>query len=304
MKFYRIAHIFQTKINEGDALSKKAKNPKTYFCAKGAPGLSIKDYLTHLIKHLRTPPAALILMMIYVERLLQSLSNAINASGSAYPYLLTSFNAHRIILTALVIAHKYSMDVAYPFSILAKVVGVSVSELKILESEFLFFVKYELYVSQDLYEKYEDLLQHWSQLPTILQEMMGETEEQEEPVSMPIEDDEDLAPVAPKKEESKEIDEFVAVRRRVDKVRLTDEEYVNSIPDHIVDEKPNPASRHEKPVVDATPSSTIQNLDVRSHFYEDDPEENSDDEDEDTEMTIVDEDDLGDDEFEEDVILY
>lgn len=304
MNLYRIAHIFQTKINEGDSLSKKAKNPKTYFCAKEAPGISIKDYLTHLIKHLRTPPAALILMMIYVERVLQSLSDAISASGSAYPYLLTSLNAHRIVLTALVIAHKYSMDVAYPFSILAKVVGVSVSELKILESEFLFFIKYELYVSQDLYEKYEDLLQQWSELPTILHEMMEETEEQEQPVNTPIEEDEELPLVAPRKEESKEKDNFIPIRRRVDKVNLTDEEYANNIPGHIVDEKPNPASRHEKPVVDATPSSTIQNLDVRSHFYEDDPEENSDDEDEDTEMTIVDEDDLGDDEFEENVILY
>ncbi len=44
---------------------------------------------------------------------------------------------------------------------------------------------------------------------------------------------------------------------------------------------PNPASRHEKPV-DCSPSSTIQNLDIRSNFYEDDPESAS--EDEDTEM--------------------
>ena len=79
---YRISHIFQTKTNEGDLLQKRHKNPKTYFWAKTAPTISIKQYLIHLIKHLGTPPATLILMMIYVERLLQSLTQAIACKPS------------------------------------------------------------------------------------------------------------------------------------------------------------------------------------------------------------------------------
>ena len=72
------------------------------------------------------------------------------------------------------------------------------------------------------------------------------------------------------------------VVRKIQEVNLSDEEkasqYYESSPP-----PPNVASRHEKPV-DGTPSSTIQNLDIRSHFYEDDPEANPDDDD-DTVMT-------------------
>ena len=58
------------------------------------------------------------------------------------------------------------MDGIYPFSLLSKVVGVSSTELKVLESEFLVFVKFDLYVSQDLYSKYEEVFTNWPDLET------------------------------------------------------------------------------------------------------------------------------------------
>lgn len=188
--------------------------------------------------------------------------------------MLTSNNAHRIILTALLLAHKYSMDVAYPFSLIAKIVGVSSNELKILESEFLLFVKYELYVSQDLYAKYEEVFSQW---PDILDEEQDNSimeEDESNNKTNRIQND----------EETKEKDEPFGGTKG-SKVMPTDEEIASSHSPAIEQSKPNPASRHEK-LVNDTPSSTIQNLDIRSHFYEDDPEVNSDDDDEDTEMTL------------------
>ena len=159
-----IAYIFQNKIKEGDMISKKTKNPNTYFCSKEIPGVSIKDYMLYLIKHFRTPVASLVLSMIYVERLLNSLSNALKEYGNTNSYLLTSHNCHRIVLTSLIIAHKYSSDSFYSLKSISKVVGVSTEELKILESEFLTFTKYELYVSQDTYSKYLTSLEQFSQI--------------------------------------------------------------------------------------------------------------------------------------------
>ena len=264
---YSIAHIFQTKINEGDLLQRRSKNPKTYFCAKVAPTIGIKQYLLHLIKHLGTPPATLILTMIYVERLLQSLTRALSASGSKNTYLLTSHNAHRIVMTAMLLAHKYSIDVAYPFSLLSKLVGVSPSELKILESEFLVFVKFELYVSQDLYSKYEEVFSNWPELP-------------EEAPAEPEAEDMSVSNESRVMEERKEIDENHKAMRKPEDKQITDEDVAMS---YIENDQPNPSNRHEK-LVNCTPSSTIQNLDIRSLFYEDDPE--SDKGDEDTEMTL------------------
>lgn len=237
-----IGHIFQTKMSEGDSLSKKAKNPKTYFCSKAPPEISIKNYLRHLIKHLKTPPAALILMMIYVERFLQSLTNAISGGGSMYPYLLTSCNAHKIIMTALLIAHKYSMDVAYPFSLLSKIVGVSQEELRILESEFLFFVKYELYVSQDLYEKYQDVLTQWPEIPD--EEEIAPSVEEGQGSKSTCDDSERKHQREEYKDESEE------VRLQVDKVKLSDEEIAQSVYTRVDIDGPNPANPHEKTAVD------------------------------------------------------
>mmetsp|Transcript_6787 Transcript_6787/g.7590 ORF Transcript_6787/g.7590 Transcript_6787/m.7590 type:complete len:222 (-) Transcript_6787:28-693(-) len=218
-------------------------------------------------------------MMIYVERLLQSLTEALRSTGSKYPYQLTSFNGHRIILTSLLLAHKYSMDVAYPFSLLSKLVGVTPPEMKVLESEFLVFIKFSLYVSQDFYAKYEEVFCNWPDLP-------GEENVQQKEMNL----DEKKG-----REETKEIDECLVVKKEPTKV--SDEDAAMS---YIDEDKPNPSSRHEKCII-LSPSSTIQNLDVRSLFYEDDPESNS--EDEDTEMTIYDENDLGFEELDDDIII-
>lgn len=126
-----IGYILDSKVKEGDSLEKKAKNPNTYFWQKTAPSIGIKEYLAHLIKCFKSPPAVLILCMIYVERFLQNLSTAMHASGSAYPYLLTSKNVHKIVLMAFLISHKYSLDIKYPFSIVSKISGVSEIEVSI-----------------------------------------------------------------------------------------------------------------------------------------------------------------------------
>lgn len=299
---YRISHIFQTKIEEGDQLQKRHKNPKTYFCAKVAPALSIKKYLLHLVKHLGTPPATLILMMIYVERLLQSLTQALASTGNQYQYLLTSNNAHRIVLSALLMAHKYSIDMGYPFSLLSKMVGVSSEELKILESEFLVFIKFDLYVSPDLYSQYEEIFANWP----------GLTDQQEEEVEMEV--DQTSQATIRKNEEAKEIDDITPVLKKPDNIP-TDEDLAMNIYESkfsiiycadflgIEQNMPNPASRHEKPV-DNSPCPSIQNSDIRSSLYEGDPESGS--EDDDTEMTqfgksflinALDLSDLGEDEY-------
>jgi hypothetical protein len=274
----------------------KAKNPKTYFCGKSAPSISIKEFLVHLAKHLKTPPAVMILMMIYVERLLQSLTNAINGSGSAYPYLLTSLNAHKIILVALLEAHKYSMDVAYPFKYISKMVGIPVSELRVLEYEFLFFIKYELYVSQDLYAKYEEVFKQWPALPEEEKE-----EELDEPHVIPAAVKRDNEP---QKESEDPRDESSEVERLVDQVKLTDEQAAEIPSTRPMEQRYNPPDIIESPAVDRTTSSPMQSMEILNYIDGYDSEDNSHSKDEDTEMTIFDENDLGEDVFEEDVIIY
>ncbi|CAI2370192.1 unnamed protein product [Moneuplotes crassus] len=290
-----IAHIFQTKIAEGDQLQRRHKNPKTYFCAKSAPTLSIKNYLFHLIKNLRTPPSTLILMMIYVERFLQSLTQALASTGSQYQYLLTSNNAHRIVMSALLLAHKYSIDATYPFGVLGKVVGVSAEELKILESEFLVFVKFDLYVSEDFYSKYEEVFTHWPDLgDDNAEEIRMEADQSSWKVERKLEDSKGIGNTTPVKNNAVPTDEDLA---------MTGNENTFLSPQFLdewsmEEDEVNPPPRNRRGVADS-PSSTVQNLDIRSHFYEDDPESEG----EDTEMPQFDLSDLGEDEYFDDVFI-
>lgn len=191
------------------------------------------------------------------------------------------------------------MDVAYPFPLLAKVVGVSDSELKILEFEFLTFINYELFVSQDLYEKYEEVLQQWPEVQGD-EDVQSQTTEAKSQQNLARDgEDGDMQ----KMEEAKETDDYAVIRKKVSGIQIV-EGSVDSAPDFSTEDKPNPANPHEKPLsewVTCGPARSGEENNLRQHRYS---FENCDDEDEDTEMTIVDESDLGDDDFEEDVMLY
>mmetsp|Transcript_19486 Transcript_19486/g.17263 ORF Transcript_19486/g.17263 Transcript_19486/m.17263 type:complete len:85 (-) Transcript_19486:410-664(-) len=69
---------------------------------------------------------------------------------------MTSYNAHRLTLTAFLLAHKYCEDYRYDTSRIAKIGGVQPKELFKLEREFLKFVKYELYVSEEIFTNYHN----------------------------------------------------------------------------------------------------------------------------------------------------
>jgi hypothetical protein len=67
---------------------------------------------------------------------------------------MTSYNAHKLMLTAFLLAHKYCDDHRVSTTKVAKIGGIEPKELKELEVEFLKFVKYELYVSEDTFKSY------------------------------------------------------------------------------------------------------------------------------------------------------
>ena len=53
---------------------------------------------------------------------------------------------------------KYNEDIIYVNDFYSQIAGVTVSELKILEYEFLKLIDFELYASSKLYKKYNECL--------------------------------------------------------------------------------------------------------------------------------------------------
>ncbi|KAK3723776.1 Pho80p cyclin [Vermiconidia calcicola] len=99
----------------------------TRFHSRAPPGISVHDYLQRLIHHATISPPILLSMVWYIDRLCQ-----------LYPtFTLNSLTVHRFLITAATVAAKGLSDSFYINSVYAKIGGISVSELAILELEFL-----------------------------------------------------------------------------------------------------------------------------------------------------------------------
>ena len=111
------------------------------------PSISIKDYLERLYKYTKMNSSTIILILIYIDRLCN-----INK------FKLTYYNIHKLILSSMVVAIKYNEDEYYPMRIYAKLGGISKAEMCFLEFYFVSLVKFNLFVTKELFDKYNDYI--------------------------------------------------------------------------------------------------------------------------------------------------
>ena len=141
------------------------------FTNKNIPSISIKDYLFRLSKHAKVNESTIILILIYIDRICKM-----------NHFFLTYYNIHKMILAAFILAIKYNEEIYYSMVFYSKLGGVSVSELKNLESEFLILISYKLFVETKLFDKYYNDLMSLKNVDSEGEENGEESEEQEEEV--------------------------------------------------------------------------------------------------------------------------
>ena len=56
-------------------------DPITVFSSSKASGFKVGDYLSHLLKHVESSPAVVIVTLIYVERLLEAMDARYRKAG-------------------------------------------------------------------------------------------------------------------------------------------------------------------------------------------------------------------------------
>jgi len=128
--------------------------PQSLTCAKHfssitTPTISITNYLSRINKYADCSDSCYVLAFIYLDRLLQ------NNPGFA----LSNQNIHRLLLSAIILAIKYSDDFYADNSTYAKIGGVSLKEVNMLEKDMLKLLRYDLYVSSNLYFQYASELE-------------------------------------------------------------------------------------------------------------------------------------------------
>lgn len=99
-----------------------------------APGISVRDYLHRLARHATLTPPLLLAMVYYIDRLC-----------AMYPeFTINTLTVHRFLITAATVAAKGLSDSFWNNTTYARVGGVRVAELKLLELEFLYRVDWKI----------------------------------------------------------------------------------------------------------------------------------------------------------------
>ncbi|KAI0479039.1 cyclin-domain-containing protein [Xylariaceae sp. FL0804] len=128
-----IANMLGELIETNDALPMKSGN-LTRFHSRTAPGISVLDYLQRVAKHATLTPPLLLSIVYYIDRLC-----------ALYPdFTINTLTVHRFLITAATVAGKGLSDSFWNNSFYARVGGVKVAELKLLELEFLYRVDWRI----------------------------------------------------------------------------------------------------------------------------------------------------------------
>lgn len=117
------------------------------FSRQQIPKISIFDYLLRIQKYSGIEESTIIISLIYIDRICKKKG-----------IVLSKYNIHRLIFTAILIAIKYNEDIIYDNLYYSKIGGVTKKELLILENEFLQLIDFNLFVSNKIYQKYYEYL--------------------------------------------------------------------------------------------------------------------------------------------------
>jgi hypothetical protein len=146
-----------------------------------APGISVLDYLHRLAKHATLTQPLLLSMVYYIDRLCAKYAD----------FTINTLTVHRFLITAATVASKGLSDAFWNNSTYARVGGVKLAELKLLELEFLTRVDWTIVPNPEVLVAYYRGLVERSPLYKFEKETnRGEHEEEEDYEDAPDEEDE------------------------------------------------------------------------------------------------------------------
>lgn len=97
----KLSSIWERSIlkNEKLLLSTGKNDPITIFHGSKAPNMSVTQYMERILKYSNCSPSCFVIAQIYMERFFQKKGG-----------YLTSFNAHRLLITSIMVAVKFLDD--------------------------------------------------------------------------------------------------------------------------------------------------------------------------------------------------
>jgi len=137
-----LAGVLERLIESNEASGAQNSMP-TIFDAVTPPSISIRMYLRRIVEYVKCSGESAVMTLIYIDRLIERRAFAV-----------TALNAHRLVITSVLVASKCFDDEFYSNGFFAQVGGVSVKELNKLEREFLFLLQFSTHVTPTMYTQY------------------------------------------------------------------------------------------------------------------------------------------------------
>jgi len=116
----------------------------TRFHSRSAPNITVKDYLKRIVRFTNVEKSCLLLTLHYIDQI----------STRLPLFTLSSLTCHRFIIAAITVASKGLCDIFCTNSLYAKVGGITVTELNMLEREFLQAIDWRLTCTQEVLQEY------------------------------------------------------------------------------------------------------------------------------------------------------
>ena len=126
-------------------------NPDDPFSRENPSKVSLKYFFGRIKKYSQIDESTIIIILIYIDRMCIT-------SG----IILNPRNIHRLILGCLILAIKYNEDFYYNNEYYAKIGGLPLDEFNVLEYHSIQLIEYNLYISDDIYEKYLSYIMHFN----------------------------------------------------------------------------------------------------------------------------------------------
>ncbi|KAE8038551.1 hypothetical protein FH972_011050 [Carpinus fangiana] len=144
-----LSSLLQRAVESNDLNRRLQPQQISVFHGLTRPTISIQSYLERIFKYANCSPSCFVVAYVYLDRFAQR--------QAALP--INSFSVHRLLITSVMVAAKFMDDMYYNNAYYAKVGGISTTEMKFLEVDFLFGLGFRLNVTPTTFHAYCSYLQ-------------------------------------------------------------------------------------------------------------------------------------------------
>ncbi|KAI0699840.1 cyclin-domain-containing protein [Cytidiella melzeri] len=127
------------------------------FHARNIPTISLEAYLLRILRYCPASNEVFLSLLVYFDRM-----SRLAKEACGRPFIIDSFNIHRLVIAGVTVASKFFSDVFYTNSRYAKVGGLPQDELNQLELQFLLLNNFSLMISTSEMQRYAEQLIHFS----------------------------------------------------------------------------------------------------------------------------------------------